>query len=92
MDKKIHKLQTKPSTAMCNVPDIPSEFILPTKVITFITIHKLYRGIGLTQLVCKWQHGSTYYKAIIRPFINLIYQVCTICIRQLVSINLQKYS
>jgi hypothetical protein len=39
-------------------------------------IHTIY---SLTQLVCKWQHVSAYYQAIIRPFAELIDQVCTIC-------------
>jgi hypothetical protein len=37
---------------------------------------------------CKWQHVSAYYQAIIRPFIDLINQVCTICWRQWDPIHL----
>jgi hypothetical protein len=38
MDKKIHELQTQPPTAIWNVPDIPSVFILSRKAIKLFNI------------------------------------------------------
>jgi hypothetical protein len=38
---------------------------------------KEYTVFSLTQLVCRWQHVSAYYKAIIRPSIDLIDQLCS---------------
>jgi hypothetical protein len=39
----------------------------------------------LTQLACMWQHVSAYYKAIIRPSIDSIDQLCTIMIARMGS-------
>jgi hypothetical protein len=46
---------------------------------------------SLTQLVCKWQHVSVYYQTVIRSFIDLIDQVCTICWGEWDPISLQVY-
>jgi hypothetical protein len=44
----------------------------------YVLRYIIYTVNSLTQLVCTWQHVLSHYQAI-RPFVDLIDQLCTVC-------------
>jgi hypothetical protein len=87
---------------LCVVPNIFCEHVtsaILSDVYIFhpVVFHNVLQYIihtinSLTQLVSKWQHVSAYYKAIIRPFIDLVDHVCTVCWCKWDPISLRVYS
>jgi hypothetical protein len=63
MDNKIHEMQTQPATAMCNVPDIPSVFILSRRAIKLfnISFFFFYRKIKYKNIFTNFKEGSGKY-------------------------------